>query len=179
MELVDKQKMMRYKALFEKHMSDPIKLRLTTMAILFIVFFGAIYWPLSKKIDENRRRLAAEKERNGYIVDYEKLDKQAGIFHSLISENLDTNEWVKYLLDGLRQYKVKLKTMESRQPRKVGPYRAVSFSMEIEGTYPELKNYIEWMESSQRLIRIDMLQFEKRSDNILMKMLVLAVVPQK
>lgn len=179
MELMDKQKMMQYKVLLEKHMSDPVKLRLTTIGILLVVSLGVIYMPLSKKIDENKRKLAKEKERYGYILDYEKLKKQAEIFHSLITDKIDTNEWAKYLLDGLRNFKVKLKTMESKQQRKVGPYRAVSFSMEIEGTYPELKHYVEWLESSQRLIRIDAMQFEKRTEGILMKILILAVVPQK
>jgi hypothetical protein len=69
--------------------------------------------------------------------------------------------------------------MESKQQRKVGPYRAVVFSMEIEGTYPELKTYVEWLESSQSLVRIDSLQFEKGSKNLLMKIYILGIVPKK
>lgn len=176
---LDKAKIMRYKVLFEKHLSDPVKLRLATMGGLLVLVIVLVYMPLSRRIDGNKRLLAAEKERNGYIADYEKLQKQAAIFHALIVEKSDTNEWVKYLLDGLRKFQVKLRGMESVQQREVGPYRVVVFSMEIEGTYPELKNYAEWLESSPRLIRIDILQFEKRPENLLMRILVLGIMTKK
>jgi len=179
MELIDKAKLMQYKALIEKHMSDPVKLRLTTIGGLLILSIVLIYMPLSKKIDANRRRLSAEKERNGCIMDCEKLQKQAAIFRSLIIEKSDTNEWVHYLLDGMREFRIKLRSIESRQQRKVGPYMAVTFSMEIEGKYPELKNYVERLEASPRLVRIDTMNLEKRSDNLVMNLTVLGVVPKK
>ena len=178
MELVDKAKMMRYKALFEKHMSDPLKLRLAVMGAALVIAVVPVYMPLSKKIDENKRRLAFEKERNGYIIDCEKLQKEVNTFRSMIGEKSDTNEWANYLLDGIREFQVKLKGMESKQQRKVGPYKAISFGMEIEGTYPELKKYVEWLESSPRLIRIDTLNMERRSETLLMKIIILGVVPK-
>jgi Tfp pilus assembly protein PilO len=56
---------------------------------------------------------------------------------------------------------------------------AVTFSMEIEGKYPELKNYVERLEASPRLVRIDTMNLEKRSDNLVMNLTVLGVVPKK
>jgi Tfp pilus assembly protein PilO len=176
---IDKEKIMRYKALLEQHLSDPIKLRLMTAGGLLLLSVVLIYMPLSKKIDENKRLLAAEKERNSYIVDYEKLQKQAESFQSLIGDKCDTNEWANYLLGGLGKYQVKLRGMESKQPRKVGPYGAAAFSLDIEGEYSELKNYIEWVESSPRLIRIDTMQFEKRPKGLKMKILILGIIPKK
>ncbi len=176
---LDKAKIMRYKVLVEQHLSDPVKLRLATLGCLLILIVVVAYMPLSKEIEGNKKLLSAEKERSGYIADCEKLQKQVAIFRALIYEKSDTNEWVRYLLDGLRKFQVKLRGMESKQQRKVGPYRAVAFSMEIEGTYPELKTYVEWLESSQSLVRIDSLQFEKGSKNLLMKIFILGIVPKK
>ena len=42
----------------------------------------------------------------------------------------------------------------------------------------ELKNYVEWMESSGGLVRIDSMQFEKGPQTVLMKLLVLGVLPK-
>ena len=176
---IDKAKIVQYKALLEQYLSDPVKLRLTTVGGLFILAVVLIYMPLSKKIDETKRFLAAEKERSGYIADCEKLQKQAAVFRALMEEKSDTNQWVQYMLEGLGKFQVKLRGMESKQQRKVGPYRAVVFSMEIEGPYPELKKFVEWLESSQSLIRIDSLQFEKGPKNLLMKILVLGIVTKK
>ena len=178
MELADKAKIMQYKALIEKHMSDPVKLRLTTMVCLLVLAIGLVYMPISKKIDENKRCYAAEKERNSYIMDYEKLEKQAVIFRAYIGENIDSDKWVQYLLGGLRKFQIKLRGMESKTPRRVGPYQAVTFTMEIEGVYPELKNYVRWLESSKSLIRIDTIQLEKRSGNLLMKIFITGILPK-
>jgi hypothetical protein len=135
--------------------------------------------PLSKKIDENERLLSVERERNGYIADCENLRKQAMAFCPLVMEKSDTNEWISYLLDGLRKFQVKLRGINSKQQRNVGPYLAAVLSMEIEGSYSELKNYIEWLESSESLVRIDTLQLEKVSNNLLMRIMVLGIVSKK
>lgn len=179
MELVDKAKMMKYKALLEKHLSDPIKLRITTMAGLLITSAVIVYMPLSKKIEESQGLYAKEKERNNYIAEYEKLEKQAAMFRAYIGDNFDSNKWVQYLLDGLRQYEIKLRGMEAKQPKTVGPYQAVTFVMELEGTYPEQKKYVHWLESSKSFIRIDSIQMEKKAGSLMMKIYVSGMLPKK
>ncbi|MFA5293671.1 MAG: hypothetical protein WC496_11660 [Phycisphaerae bacterium] len=175
---LDKEKIMRYKALFERHLGSPVKMRLATMGGLLVLTIVLVYMPLSKEIKKSKKLLSSEKERNSCIMEHEKLQKQVEIFHSIIGEKSDTNEWVQYLLDGMRKFPVKLKGMESKQQRKVGPYRAAALSMEIEGTFAELKKYVEWVESSPRLVRIDTLQIEQRSSGLLLKILVLGIVPK-
>jgi hypothetical protein len=176
---IDKAKLAHYKALAEKHLGDPVELRLITVGVLLVLVIGLVYIPFSNDINNNKRLYSLEKERNGYITDCEKLQKQAELLRALISQKSDTNEWVNFLLDGLRKFQVKLHGMESKQQRKVGPYRAAAFSMEIEGSFPQLKTYVEWLESSQSLIRIDSVQFEKKPAALTMKVMVLGVVPKK
>ena len=179
MELMDKTKLIKYKTLALKHLGNPMKLRLFTIGTLLIAVFFMIYMPLSDKINLTEKQIAAEKERNSSIAEYEKLQKQVEAFHGLIAEQSDTNEWIQYLLDGLRQFQVKLRGMESKQQKKVGPYKAVAVSMEVEGPYPELKKFVEWIESSQRILRIDMLQFKQEPKSLLMKILILGILPKK
>lgn len=177
---IDKEQMMRYKALFVRHMSDPVKLRLATAGGLLLLFVILVYMPFSEKIDENRRLLAEEETRNRCLVDCARLQRQSDAFKSLVDEKHDTNEWTNYLLDGLGKYQVKLRGMTSRQQQEVGPYGVASFSMEIEGEYSELRNYVEWVESSPRLIRIDSLQLEQRPKDLLkMKIVILGVINKK
>jgi hypothetical protein len=175
---LDKEKIIRYKAMFERYLGSPVKMRLATMGGLLILTIVLVYMPLSKEIKKSKKLLSSERERNSCIMDNEKLQKQVEIFHSIIGEKSDTNEWVQYLLDGMRNFHVKLKGMESKQQRKVGPYRTAALSMEIEGAFPDIKKYVEWVESSQRLVRIDTLQIEKRSTGLMLKILVLGIVPK-
>ncbi len=69
--------------------------------------------------------------------------------------------------------------MESREPRKVGPYRAVTLAVEVEGTFPNLRRFVEWLENSPRLLRVESVRFEKQTDSILMRIVVLGLVQQK
>lgn len=174
----DKAKLLEYKAAIAKHLGNPAKLRLTLVLVLGLAAIMGVYVPLSDRIDENRAVLATERDRNGAITDVEELRKQVEAYDTRIGEYKGTNDWVQYMLDGLRAYPVKLRDMESRPPRKVGPYVAVTLSMEIEGTYPRLKDFVEWLESSDRVLRVDLLRFEKRPKALLMKITVLGLIPK-
>ena len=172
---IDKEKLLHYKALAARHLSDPMKLRLAVVFALLCAAIGAVYLPLSKRIEEGRRELAAERSRHQAVADVEKLRRQVQAYRDRIGNQADTNEWVQYILDGMRGFQVKLRDMESKEPRAVGPYLAVSLTMEIEGTYPRLKSFVEWLESSRQLLRVDSIRFEKRPDSVLMKVLVLGL----
>jgi len=175
---IDKAKLQLYKETAIRHLSNPVKLRLTTVFVILAVGIGGIYMPFSKRIEEAQKKLSDERERNQKITDVEKLRKRANSYRERIGDNSDTNEWVQYTLDGLRNYQVMLREMESSEPRRVGPYRAVTLSMEIEGAFPQLKDFVEWLEKSERMLRVDTVRFEKRPDNLQMKVIVLGLVPK-
>jgi hypothetical protein len=175
---IDKAKLLHYKEIAVRHLSNPAKLRLTTVLLLVGLGVALIYVPFSKRIEEARRLLADERERNEKISDVETLRKCARMYQSHISDRSDTNEWVQFILDGLQKFKVRLRTMESHEQRRIGPYRAVTLSMEIEGVYPELKAFVKWLEMTDRLLRLDSVRFEKRPDSLLMKVIVLGLVPK-
>jgi type II secretory pathway component PulM len=175
---IDKAQLLHYKAIVLEHLSDPAKLRVTTVAALVLAAVFAGYMPLSKRIQEAQRRLAAERERNEQIMDVEKLRKQVAAYRDRIGDSTDTNEWVRYLLAGLDRFNVKLRGMESREPRRVGPYRTVTLEMEIEGGFAQLRGFVEWMERSERLLRVDSVRFERSAENLLLKTTVLGLVPK-
>jgi hypothetical protein len=74
---------------------------------------------------------------------------------------------------------VKLRGMESREPHRVRPYGTASLDLEIEGTYPQLKAFVEWIEHSDRLLRVDGVRFERSSKSLLMKILILGLMPSR
>jgi len=174
----DKAKLLQYKAEIVKHLGNPAKLRLTVVTVLFLAAMVSVYMPFSDRVDKNRSALAAEHNRSKAITDVEALRKEVAAYDERISEHTGANNWVQYMLDGLRAYPVKLRDMESRPPRKVGPYLAVILSMEIEGTYARMKEFVEWLECSDRVRRVDSLRFEKRPKALLMKITVLGLIPK-
>lgn len=175
---IDKEKLLHYKAIACEHLSNPSKLRVATVGALIAVSLVSGYMPLSKRIQEVRKRLAAERERCQEITNVEKLRREVSTYRDDIGDNSDTNEWVQYLLAGLGQFNVKLRGMESREPRRVGPYRTVTLEIEIEGVYSQLTAFVEWLEQSSRLLRVDSVRFERSAESLLLKTTVLGLVPK-
>ena len=173
---LDKTKMVQYKAVVADHLRDPVKLRLGVVTVLTAVAIVGVYLPLSGRIQRTRRQLSAERIREQSIAEVEKLREQVEAYRGRISGHSDTNEWVQYLLEGLRGSQVKLRDMASKKPRPVGPYAAVTLSMEIEGTYPRLKSFVEWLECSERVLRVDAVRLEKRKESVVMKIAVLGLI---
>lgn len=173
---LDKTKLDKYKALLVKYLGEPVRLRLAVMLALVGVAAGAGYLPLSHRIEQQRRDLDAEVNRAELIRQVESFRKQIEGYQDRLSAKSDTNEWVKFVLGGLRQTQVKLRDMESKEPVKVGPYRAVVLTVEANGTYPQLKRFLEWLEMSPRLLRVDSVRFEKRADEVIMRVMILGLM---
>lgn len=173
---IDKEKLLYYRDLIRQHLSDPIKLRLAVVSVAFLVGIGAVYMPFSKRLASQRSALDKQVKRARAIHDVELLRKETKLYRQRIPQASATNGWVQYILGGIRKNHVKLRDMSSRQPRKVGPYRALVMEVEMEGTYANLKKFIEWLEQSERLLRIDGIRFKKRQDCLLMKAVVLGLV---
>lgn len=176
---LDKAKVQQYKALAVKFLGHPAKMRVVLLVAMTGLAVGAIYVPLSDQITLQRRRITMEKRRLDCIREVESLRQQTKQYASRIDANSDTNEWVKYLLDGCREARVRLRDMQSKEPRKVGPYKAVCLVMEVQGQYPRLKEFLEWLDLSDRLLRVDVVRIEKLPDAVIMKVQVMGLVGKR
>lgn len=173
---ISKEQLQRCKAIATAHLSDPVKMRLVVIVAMTAVAIMAVYRPLAGRIETKQRQLAAQKRRANIIACVEALRKQAGVYRPRISEKSDTNEWVQYLLRGLRESGVKLRDMSSRQPRKVGPYKAIVLTVDVQGNYKTVKSLMEWLEQSDRLLRVDSIRCQKKLGAIEMKVTLLGLV---
>ena len=135
---LDREKLLHYKAVALKHLSDPVKLRLLVACGLTFLAIVCVYTPFSDQIDGEKAMIEEERKRLNAIKGTEFLRSQAHGFRERIGKDADTNDWVQYLLGGLRQVRLKLRDMTSKEPQAVGPYRTVTLSIEVEGTYEEV-----------------------------------------
>ncbi len=173
---ISKEQLQRYKAIATVHLSDPVKMRLVVIIGMAAVAIMAVYKPLVGQIETKQRQLVAQRKRADLIASVEAFRKQAKVYRPRISEKSDTNEWVQYILMGLRKSGVKLRDMSSRQPRKVGPYRAIVLTVEVQGNYKSVKSLIEWLEQSDRLLRVDSIRCQKKAGAIEAKLTLLGLV---
>jgi Tfp pilus assembly protein PilO len=138
-----------------ERLHDPFRLRVLVTGVMLLVGYAGIYMLLSGRIEETTRKLSNERKRQQLANDIESLREQVDKFQDRLPENTDTNQWVKYVLDGIRRFPLKLSNMDSHSPQRVGPYEAVVLDINVEGEFAELDSFLHWLETNDRFFRVD------------------------
>jgi type II secretory pathway component PulM len=131
------------------------RLRAVSTGLMLLVGYAGIYLPLSARIDETARNLNNERKRQDLCCQVEGLRAQVDKFAARLPEKTDTNEWVQYLLSGIRRFPLHMLALDSGVPQRIGPYKAVVFHVELEGAFRDLDAFLHWLETNQRLFRVD------------------------
>jgi hypothetical protein len=158
---------------------DPVQLRVFTTGVVLLVGYTGIYMPLSDRIETSSRQLAVETKRLELAREIEDLRSQYEKFKDRIPEKSDANEWVQYVLGGIRRYPLKLVALDSDPLREIGPYKALVLRIELEGTFPDMNSFVGWLETNDRLFRVDSVRIQPhRSGNgaMVMQLSVLGVM---
>ena len=138
-----------------ERLHDPFQLRVFITVLALAVGFVAVYMPLDSRIEETTRKLNAAQRRHDLAHEIEDLRGQVEGLQARLPEDTDTNEWVQYVLDGIRKFPVKLTTLDSGKPQQLGPYEAVVLQLELEGVFEDIDSFLDWVESNERLFRLD------------------------
>jgi hypothetical protein len=128
---------------------------LTGLAIL--IGYTAIYWPSSGSLAEAADGLKMEQKRLQLAKDIEHLRAEYGRFKHRLPVKSDANEWVHYVLEGLRGFPLKVVSLDPRPLQNVGPYKAVVMRIQLEGSFQELHKFLGWLETNERLFWVDRL----------------------
>ncbi len=139
---------------------DPVRLRIAVTGLALAVAYFAVYEPLSGKIDVATRRLKQEQQREELSKDVEFLRAQSAMFEPRLQAGSDSQEWLQYTLDGIRDLPIQLVNFDSSGERRVGPLTALVFRIEVSGEAQGLDALIDWLETNPRMYRIDTLKIE-------------------
>jgi len=158
---------------------NPGQLRMIVTGAVLAVGYMVVYSPISASIDESGRKLIAEKKRLETACEIESLRDQYQAFKDRLPNKSDTNEWVQYVLSGVRRFPVTLVVLDPDVVRDVGPYKAVVLKIDLKGGLKDMNDFLNWLETNDRLIRIDMvnIQADKQKDGtLMMRLTVLGVM---
>ncbi len=157
-------------------LQNPNHLRIVLTCVVLVVAYVGVYGPLSAQIDKSREKLSTERKRLEVVRDIDKLREQYKSFKDRLPEKSDTNEWVQYVLSGVRQFPVKLLTLDPDKVRDVGPYKAVVLRIDLEGALRDINGFLKWLETNERFIRIDSVSIQPVRNGKGMLMMSLTVV---
>lgn len=144
-----------------ERLRDPIQFRIFVMMIVLAIGYVGVYMPLEGRITETTQRLARAKEHQDLVNDIDMLKAQVDRVVARLPKNTDTNEWIEYVLRGVRQFPVKLTALDSENPRQVGPFEAVVLRVKVQGEYHGMETFLKWIETNERLFRVDKIIVKK------------------
>ena len=141
-----------------ERLRDPNRLRMCVMGTVLLAGYCLVYMPLSGQIQETSKKIADAKKTLSLVRNIESLRAQYQRVENRLATQTDSKEWAAYVLDGLRQFRLKLLKMDCDVLRNVGPCKAVVLRIDIEGDFLETDRFLRWLEGDKRLFRVDSLR---------------------
>jgi Tfp pilus assembly protein PilO len=172
-------KLARALTAFWTALHDPIKLRAFLCTSFIVIWYGSAYGPLAGMTEETLQAQEREKKHLSLARDIEALRDQVKRFQGRLPSNTDPNEWVEYVLTAIRKHTVKLVTLDPQGTRQHGPYSLVVLRIELEGAYPDLEKMLYWIETNERIFRVESVRIDQSRAGkgiLLMSLLVLGVM---
>jgi len=134
---------------------DPLQLRIFLIGAVLLAGYAGVYAPLTAQIAETTTKLRREQKMAELADSLEQLQARCGSFAKRIPQQADSKEWLQYMHEGIRRFPLKLTKLDCLTPRRVGPYRAVVLTIALEGSFFDLDQFLRWLESNPRLLRVD------------------------
>ena len=136
---------------------DPLQLRIVLIGVVLLVGYAGVYTPLTAQIAETTTKLNREQKMAELAASLEQLQARCNTFAKRIPQPADCKEWIwiQYMREGIRRFPLKLTKLDYLAPRQVGPYKAAAMTIALEGSYFDLDQFLRWLETNPRLLRVD------------------------
>jgi Tfp pilus assembly protein PilO len=158
---------------------DPLQLRFGLCGAMLVAWHAGVYRPMSSWIDAAEAARSRSAAHLAPAREIEALRTQAAKFRDRLPRETDKNEWVEYMLVGIRKYPLKLLKLEPQPSKKHGPFDLMILRIEIQGTFAELDAFLGWIESNPRLFRVDLVDLHSSQGEpgrLVLQMTVLGVM---
>lgn len=136
-------------------LADPLKLRMALSVAILLGWYFAAYAPLTTRIEAAKSLLDAERARQALRLEVEDLRGDLAEIEPRIPPSTDRNAWIRFLMEGIRAQPVRLNSLEPGPLTDVGPYKAATVTITVEGAYNDQARLLEWIETAPRLHRIN------------------------
>ncbi len=146
-----------------EQLHNPMQLRLFVMAIVLGIGYAAVYMPLDNRITAAVKKRAEFARRLSLAGEVEGLRKQFRQIKPRLPKQVDADEWVQYVLAAIRRSPLKLDSFSPGVAKPLGPCQVVSLSLKVSGSLVELDQFLAWLESDERLFRVEKLNLTPKA----------------
>jgi Tfp pilus assembly protein PilO len=160
-----------------QRLRDPLQFRIFVAAVIVAVGYVGVYMPLDGRITAIKKNIKKTKVNSKLSKQVETLQKQVDRVAKRLPKDTDTNEWLQYVLGGVRKFPVHLHSVDPTGVKDVGPFEAVVVEVSMSGYFDGLDGFLRWVETNDRLLRIDRVGIApaKGSDELQMKVTILGL----
>jgi Tfp pilus assembly protein PilO len=163
---------------FRGRLKDPLQLRFILAAAIAVPWYFLVYPAINGATEEIEKARVGSETHLALAREIVSLRAEVDKFRPRLPAHTDPNEWVEYLLSGVRLYELRLVKLEPREMKKQGPFDVMVLTIDIQGRYSDLEALLVWVESNPRLFRIDMIDIAPTLDGrtMSMKMTILGIM---
>jgi len=139
---------------------NPLKLRLTLCVAILAAWYLLFFSPLGGQMAVTTARTDKECQRIATAREIEQLRKSLNPYRDRVAAKSDPNELIQQVMDHIRPTAFRLIDLKPEKPKDLGPFEAIGLRLVFEGSFAELDAFLTWVQTDQRLMRIDSLKVE-------------------
>jgi hypothetical protein len=134
---------------------QPGRLRTLVTLTSLLVGYVAVYLPFDGEITATAAELAAARKRLALVHDVEQLRGESSKFRNRLTGVSDPTRCVAYVVEGTKQFALRPILHTPPESRELGPYKLVALHLQLEGTFQHLTAFVRWLETNERLFRVE------------------------
>jgi hypothetical protein len=143
------------KAKLIERLHEPLPLRAALCVALLAGWYYLGYTPMRGRIIATTAKLDRDRKRLALATEVEVLREEEAEFIDRLPPRSDPNEFLQYVLGGVRSGPLKLVSLSPETPKEAGPFEVASARVELEGKYKDVVAFLRWVETDKRLLRVD------------------------
>ena len=170
-----------YKRAILEQLRQPLKLRLLLCFAIITGWYFLFFSPLSEQTTANTAKIVMERKRVATARQIEQLKKAMVPYQGCIPAGADLAELIRHLIDHMRSSPLKLLDLKPEKPKDLGPYETLGLQLTLEGRFAEIDEFLRWVETDQRLLRIDKIKLDptRKDPNRLAAQIVLLSLAER
>ena len=151
------------KAKLVDRLHDPFQLRAALCVTLLAAWYFLGFTPMGERIAATTVKLERDRKRLALAAEVEALREKDAEFADRLPPRSDPNEFLQYVLGGVRSGPLKLVSLNPEKPKDAGPFEVASVRIELEGKYKDVEAFLRWVEDNKRMLRVDALSVDPDS----------------
>jgi len=144
---------------------NPTRLRLALSAVILLSWYFGYYSPISEHMAQAAAQTNSEHKRAVTAREIERLRSILNPCQERIPNHSGLNELIQFVMEHVRKLPINLMDLKPVKVKDLGPYDNIGLRLQFESTYEDLDALLQWVETNQRLLRIDTLKVDPAKES--------------